>query len=60
MLVSKKGSSKKKSSKGSSEPLLVCAGCKNFKPGKGGAGTCMRKDKKRKADEEACGSFKPK
>jgi hypothetical protein len=30
----------------------VCGNCKNFK-----AGRCQRRDKKRSADDKACGSF---
>ena len=32
----------------------VCGNCANFKKGR-----CMRKDKKRSADDKACGSFDP-
>lgn len=37
----------------------VCAGCKNFKPGKGGTGYCKRRDKKRDEDAKACGHYNP-
>ncbi len=47
---------KKKPTKG--EPPKTCQGCRSFKPGKRGGGFCTRKEKKRSAHNEACGSFK--
>lgn len=40
------------------KPGPVCAGCKNFKPGKDCRGRCTHKDKKRREDDKACGDYK--
>jgi hypothetical protein len=36
-----------------------CTGCKNFRPGKGGAGVCKRTGKDREAGAKACGHYDP-
>ena len=58
--MSKKDSKDKKDSKEKKDSgPHVCAGCKNFKPGKGGTGYCKRRDKKRDEDDKACGHYNP-
>ena len=58
----KKSPGKKKSGKRSADGKhapQVCGRCRNFKAGTGGAGMCTRHDKKRSADDTACGRFDP-
>ena len=41
------------------DKVHFCTGCKNFRPGKGGAGTCKRTGKDREAGAKACGHYDP-
>jgi len=52
---------KKKDAKHKEKKGLVhfCTGCKNFRPGKGGAGICKRTGKDRDVGAKACGHYDP-
>ena len=50
---------KDKHEKHKDKEVHFCTGCKNFKPGKGGAGVCGRTGKKRDVGAKACGHYDP-
>jgi hypothetical protein len=56
MVVSK---GKDEKHKGKKDKVHFCTGCKNLRPGKGGAGTCKRTGKDREAGAKACGHYDP-
>jgi len=58
--VGKKKDAKHKGKKAEGkEGQHYCTGCRNFKPGKGGAGVCKRTGKDREVGAKACGHYDP-